>query len=193
MGPRPTRLLALAAAGSLTGVAARGLYAGLVGGMVTLDLGVGRRVRSLGPLRVEISAPREVVYAVTSAPYAERRSRAMQDKVEILERGGDMVLAAHRTPVGRGRVAVTVETVTFHPPERIGFRLVRGPVPHVRETFTFERAALDRTVLTYEGEMGTDLWGLGERWADVVAPAWDRAVEQSIAGIRAESERRHDG
>ncbi len=64
----------------------------------------------------------------------------MAEKVQILERGDGMVLAAHRTPVGGGLVAVTVETVTFNPPERIGFRLVRGPVPYVAETFELEES-----------------------------------------------------
>jgi hypothetical protein len=188
MTPRPLRVLALAAA---TSTAAGALYTGLVGGAVTLDLGVGRRTRPLGPLRIEVSAPRDVVYAVTTAPYAERRTRALEEKVEILERTGDMVLAAHRTPVRGGLTAVTLETVTFAPPERVGFRLVRGPVPHVSETFTFERAAPDRTVLTYEGEMGTDLWGIGERWGEVVARAWNHAVAQTFEEIRTEAERRH--
>jgi hypothetical protein len=48
-----------------------------------------------------------------------------------------MVLAAHFTPLGGrlGLVAQTVETVRFTRPERVDFRLVRGPVPHVVEAF----------------------------------------------------------
>jgi hypothetical protein len=50
-------------------------------------------------------------------------------------RGSDMVLAAHRTAL-RGRlVATTVETVRFTRPERIDFRLTRGPVPYVLSRF----------------------------------------------------------
>ena len=36
----------------------------------------------------------------------------------MLERGSDMVLAAHRTPVSRRLVATTMETVRFTRPER---------------------------------------------------------------------------
>jgi hypothetical protein len=50
----------------------------------------------------------------------------MQEKVEILERAGQMVLAAHRTTVGSGLTAVTVETVTLDPPHRMGFRPLRA-------------------------------------------------------------------
>ena len=44
-----------------------------------------------------------------------------------------MILAAHFTEVLGGLKAKTVETVRFERPERISFRLVRGPVPHVIE------------------------------------------------------------
>jgi hypothetical protein len=178
----------LTGAGLLVGAGGAG-YVGLVTGRLSLDLDFGRRTRPLGPWVVEIAAPREVVYAAATAPYAERRPRAMAEKVQILERGEGMVLAAHRTPVGGGMVAVTVETVTFTPPERIGFRLVRGPVPYVAETFELEEIP-SGTRLTYTGELGTDLGALGQRWGDLVARSWTATVERSLETIRVESERR---
>jgi hypothetical protein len=186
-----THEAAAVALGSLAalGAAAAGSYVGLVTGRLTLDLGVGRRSRPLGPLTVEVAAPREVVFEVATAPYAERRPRAMREKVDILERGEGMVLAAHRTPVGRGLVAVTVETVTFEPPGRIGFRLVRGPVPQVTETFDLEETATGSRLI-YTGEMGTDLGLLGERWGDVVQRSWVAAVASSLRAIQTEAERR---
>ena len=138
---------------------------------------------------VDIAAPRDVVYAAAAAPYAERRPAGLAEKVQILERGDGMVLAAHRTPVGGGLTAVTVETVTFDPPDAIGFRLVRGPVPHVAETFD-ARGDPGGTRLTYTGELGTDLGALGQRWGDLVARSWVATVRQSLETIRAESERR---
>ena len=65
--------------------------------------------------------------------------------------------------VGRlGLVAQTVETVRFTPPERIDFRLVRGPVPHVVEAFVLtEQAGGASTQLAYHGEIGADLCGGG--------------------------------
>jgi len=179
----------LASSVAAVGVAAAGGYVGLVTGRLSLDLGFGRRTRSLGPLSVEIAAPRTVVYDVAAAPYAVRRPRAMREKVDVLERGDGMVLAAHRTPVGGGLIAVTVETVTFEPPARMGFRLVRGPVPFVAETFDLEETSTG-TRLTYTGEMGTDLGALGERWGDLVERSWVSAVRQSFSTIKAEAERR---
>ena len=171
------------------GAAAGGTYVGLVTGRLSLDVGVGRRTRPLGPLTVDISAPREVVYAVAAAPYAERRPRAMREKVDIIERGEGMVLAAHRTPVGGGLTTVTIETVTFDPPTRIRFRLVRGPVPHVTETFELDETPTG-TRLSYTGEMATDLGPLGERWGDLVERTWIDAVRDSFTTIQAEAERR---
>jgi len=98
------------------------------------------------------------------------------------------VLAAHRTPVGRD-VAVTVEGVVLERPTRIGFRLVRGPVPHVVEEFVFDEVD-GATRLTYTGELGTDLWALGRAWGARVAPVWEEAVRRSLVQIRDAAERR---
>lgn len=83
--------LLLAAASAVTG------YELLVRGALTLDLGIGRRVRPLGPITVRIAAPCETVFDVVAAPYLGRTPRAMRSKLRVLERGSDLVLAAHYT------------------------------------------------------------------------------------------------
>jgi len=165
-----------------------GLYGLVARGSITVDLGVGRTLRPLGPLVWEIAAPRDVVFDVISAPYLRRTPRALHDKLRVLERGDDLVLAEHFTPVGPV-VTTTLETVRFEPPERVRFRLVRGPVPHVVESFAL-REVDDRTELEYTGELGTDLWAAGRLWGELVARRWEAAVEGSLAGIKAEAERR---
>jgi hypothetical protein len=112
----------------------------------------------------------------------------MHDKLDVLERGSDMALAAHFTTAGR-LTTTTVETVRFERPHRVSFRLVRGPVPHVLETYEL-RASLDGTDFVYSGELGADLWRLGQWWADRVAGPWEHAVASSIESIKAEAERR---
>ena len=184
---RVSRAAAVAACGA---AGAGGLYLGLVTGAVTLDLGVGRRLRPLGPLEVRVAAPRQVVYDVATAPYVVRPTRAMREKVQVLERGAGMVLAAHRTPIGGRLVATTTETVTFDPPGRIGFRLLRGPVPHVVESFRLTEVDPGTTLLRYEGEIGADLGALGRRWSDLVARTWEDTVRSSLEQIRTEAERR---
>jgi len=171
------------------GATAAGVYLGLVTGAVAPDLGLGRRTRPLGPTVVTIAAPREVVFDVIAQPYVGRRTRAMESKITILAAGSDLVLAAHRTPI-RGRLeAVTVETVHLQRPTRVDFRLVRGPVPHVVETFDLQPVGVG-TQLTYTGELGTDLWAIGARWGDLVADRWEAAVAETLEAVRVEAERR---
>lgn len=156
-------------------------------GALTVDLGWGRRVRPLGPFTVHVAAPREVVFDVAAVPYASPSPpRAVREKVTVLERGAGLVVAAHRTPTRFG-TAVTVETVTLERPERIGFRLLRGPVPHVVERFTLAQRD-GGTDLEYAGELGTDLWWLGGVWGGMVAKQWERAVESSLQHIAASAE-----
>jgi hypothetical protein len=119
----------------------------------------------------------------------------MREKINVLERGDDMVLAEHFTPIAGGRLAaVTVETVRFTRPERVDFRLVRGPVPQVVESFVLtERSSGSR--LTYEGQMGTDTCGGSgsggaPRWPGAGKPRsltlWRRSRPKPSVGPRAE-------
>jgi hypothetical protein len=179
------RTFGLAAAALIGGVG----YRLVVGGELTLDTGLGRRIRPLGPLTLAIAAPRETVFDVIAAPYLGRTPRTLAEEIEVLERGSDMVLAAHRTSVGWGMVATTIETVRFERPETVAFRLLRGPVPHVVERFTLHDDA-GSTRLDYLGELGTDYWQLGRWWGDQVARKWEATVWGSLVRIRDEAERR---
>jgi hypothetical protein len=175
---------------TLAGVTAVGavFWTLVVRGSLAVDLGVGRRYCPLGPLTMRIGAPRDVVFDVVSGPYLRKTPRALRAKLEVLERGDDLVLAAHHTPV-YGLTATTIEAVRFDAPERVNFRLVRGPVPHVVETFVLRELG-DETELEYTGELGTDLWGLGRLWGAAVARKWEATVAESLAAVRAEAERR---
>jgi hypothetical protein len=177
---------AVAAAGGLAGLS----YYLVVSGKVTIDTGWGRRVRPLGPFGVQIAAPASTVFDVIAAPYLGRTPRAMSGKLQVLQRGTDMVLAEHYTPLHRGRLtAATLETVTFDRPHKIGFRLVRGPVPYITEEFALaEQDGMTR--LDYSGELGTDFGIAGRWWADRVAAAWEAAVRSSFRSIQTEAERR---
>ena len=99
-----------------------------------------------------------------------------------------MALAAHFTVVKCG-TTTTLETVRFHRPERIDFRLVRGPVPHLTESFLLTTSDAG-SELRWQGELGTDGWAIGEWWGEIVARAWTRAVDASFHQIAAEAERR---
>ncbi len=161
----------------------------MVSGELTIDIGLGRTLRALGPFSVDVAASPEVVFDVIAEPYLSRTPRSMADKLEVVERGSDMVLAAHHTPVRRGLVATTLETVRFERPNRVDFRLVRGPVPHVLEHFLLHRRD-GVTTLEYAGELGADLWVAGRWWGEQVARKWEAAVRSSFTRIQTEAERR---
>jgi Polyketide cyclase / dehydrase and lipid transport len=180
------RLAAPLVAGAALG--ARTVYRLVAQGALTLDLGIGRRLQPLGPLVRAISAPPEVVFDVIAGPYLERTPRALADKLNVWERGSDMVLAEHLTAVKCG-TTTTLETVRFRRPKRIDFRVVRGPVPHVLESFLLTPSN-GGTELRWQGELGTDGWAIGQLWGGQVARAWTRAVSASLHDITAEAERR---
>ncbi len=183
----PGNVPALGLLSGLTGDSL-GLYALVVTGALTIDLGLGRRISQLGPMTVVINAPRELVFEIISAPYLGRTPRSMEAKLRVIERGQDMVLAAHYTRI-RGLVVTTLETVRFSAPDRIDFRLVRGPVPYVVEHFLL-RDRNEQCELEYGGDLGTDLWGVGQAWGRRVSCVWEEAVRTSLEGVRTEAERR---
>jgi hypothetical protein len=80
-------------------------------------------------------------------------------------------------------------TQTIAAPPEIVFRLVRGSVPHLVESFLLTPTE-GGTEFRWQGELGTDGWRLGEWWGRTVARAWTRAVEESLREIAAEAERR---
>lgn len=184
MGPGKRRL----ARSGCVAASVAGIYALTARGSLTLDLGIGRRLRSLGPMMWGIEASREVVFDVIAAPYLGRTPRALERKLRVLERGEDMVLAEHFTHASRF-VTTTVETVRFEQPAAVHFRLVRGPVPHVVESFQL-RETESGTELEYTGELGTDLWALGRWWGEVVARRWESTVRESLDAVKVEAERR---
>lgn len=148
------------------------------------------RRRPLGPFAVDVAAPVEVVFDVAAAPYAVRTPQALREKLSVIWRGETAVIAEHYTPVWRGRfTATTVELVTFERPSRIGFRLLRGPVARVEESFDFQPVD-GSTRLTYSGTLGATLGPLSGWWATLSARKWESVVRATFGEIKAEAERR---
>ena len=160
-----------------------------VTGRLSLDVGVGRSFHALGPLTVRMNAPRKTVFEVVSAPYLGRPSQQAAGSVEVLERGSDMVVAAHRTRL-RFFTAITVETVRFEPPQRVTFGLLRGPVPHVEEEFVL-RDADGGTEFSYQGRLAMDFWILGRLVGRfVAAPTWTSVVRRHLEDVKRAAEER---
>jgi Polyketide cyclase / dehydrase and lipid transport len=174
------------------GVLAVLLVGGLVGGFLLLamgrlhlELGWGRSFHDLGPIEVQISAPRDLVFAMISEPYLGHTPR--HAGIEVLSKGKDLAVAVHHTKV-HFYTARTVEAVKFDSPSRIGFRHLAGPVPHALEEFVLEEADGD-TKLGYRGEVGIDFYFLGRlagrHW---VRPQWERAVRDDLEDLKQRAE-----
>ncbi|HEY2965042.1 MAG TPA: SRPBCC family protein [Actinomycetota bacterium] len=158
-------------------------------GWLTLDLGWGRTLRPVGPIVSRIEAPRELVFEQISAPYLGRTPSGLRGKIEVLDRGDRLVVAAHRTKL-RWFESVTLESIVFDPPGRIGFRHLRGPVPHAVEEFLLREEA-GGTVLEYRGELGIDFWVLGRLAGRLwVVPTWEKAVRASLEHIKGQAQQR---
>lgn len=175
------------------------LVALMATGRLTLDTGWGRSTHEVGPLVVRYDAPRELVFQQLASPYLGRTPKEMRERLEVVERGEDLVVAAHHTDLGR-YTATTVEAVGFEEPERITFRHLRGPVPHAVEEFVLAETDDGGTELTYRGELGLDWGGAGRlaarRW---VVPVWRKQVAEHLEAVkpaveeRAERRRRRSG
>lgn len=156
-------------------------------GRLTLDLGWGRSLHPLGPISIQIAAPRELVFEILEAPYSGRAPAG--SGIEVLARGDSLVVAAHHTKV-HFYMARTVEAVEFERPGRIGFKHLTGPVPHAVEEFSLDDAG-GETELRYSGEVGIDFFVLGRvagrRW---VRPQWERTVREHLEDVKARAEQR---
>jgi hypothetical protein len=152
-------------------------------------VGWGRSFHALGPISVLVDAPRELVFDQIASPYLGRTPASLRGKLDVLDRGTDMAVAAHRTRLP-WMDAVTVEALHFDPPAGVTFRLLRGPVPHVVEEFALEEQEAG-TLLLYRGELGADLWLLGRIFGgSVVRPVWERTVAASLGQIKTGAEQR---
>jgi hypothetical protein len=166
---------------------AAGLFLLMAMGRLTLDLGWGRSLHPLGPIRVEIAAPRDLVFELINAPYAGRAPAGSE--IEVIARGDRLVVAAHYTKV-HFYTARTVEVVEFDPPSQVSFRHLGGPVPHASEEFALTETE-GKTKLEYRGEVGIDFFFLGRlagrHW---VRRQWERAVREHLDDLKARAEQR---
>jgi hypothetical protein len=181
------------AVGVLGALLIGGLAAGfllLAMGRLHLDLGWGRSLHELGPIELEIAAPRELVFELISEPYLGHTPK--DSKIEVVARGEDLAVAAHLTKV-HFYEARTVEVIEFEAPARVGFRHLTGPVPYAVEQFVLGEAEGGST-LRYGGEIGIDFFLLGRiagrYW---VRPQWERVVRKHLEDVkeRAQELERH--
>ncbi len=179
--------IAVGVLGALLIALGAGAFLLMAMGRLHLDLGWGRSMCELGPIKISIAAPRELVFEIIAAPYLGRAPA--RSGVEVLARSSELVVAAHHTPV-HFYTSRTVEAVDFEPPNRVGFRHLTGPVPHAVEEFTLDDAD-GETELRYSGELGIDFFVLGRiaarHW---VRPQWEGVVREHLEDVKERAEQR---
>lgn len=116
----------------------------------------------LPQLQVHIKADQRLVFQLLSA-IGQGQMPGTEGSSKVLEQKGDSLVAEFITPVktlmGQKRYR-TVEEVTLYPSERITFRALEGPLPHMREEFRLEGEE-GCTDLYYTGELGVGYWVFG--------------------------------
>lgn len=179
--------IAVGVLGALLLVGAAGLFLLMAMGRLTLDLGWGRSVHRLGPITMQIAAPRDLVFEMINAPYAGRAPGG--SGIEVIARDDHLVVAAHHTKI-HFYTARTIEVIELQPSSRVSFRHIGGPVPHAEEQFALTETE-DGTKIEYSGELGIDFFILGRvagrRW---VRPQWEGTVREHLEDLKGRAEQR---
>ena len=123
-------------------------------------------------------------------PYLGRAPRVPAEKLRVLERGSDMVLAAHFTPLGGGWGWSPRRWRRSGSPGPSGSTSAWSAGWFPRLWRPCAQRAGGWTRLAYHGEIGADLWGTGQCWCALVARRWEQTVAASLAAVKAEAQRR---
>ncbi len=147
------------------------------------------RIHELRPISVEIAAPRALVFEMAAATGGVLPGSPPHSS-EVLERDGDTLLVRYRTPAVLTEL-VMLERVQLHPPERIEYEVLEGPMEHVRETLAFDMVEPHLTLVRYGGMVGSNravVGGLIARW--VAVPAYDRFMRRQLRALKLAAEAR---
>jgi hypothetical protein len=99
--------------------------------------------RPLKQQSLEVAAPQRLVFEVVSSAGKVVEKRSDTEKVvEFSIELGD-------------RTIVTRELITLEPPERISYRWLEGPLPHVEEEIEVRATGEKRAEMVYRGEYAT--------------------------------------
>lgn len=146
----------------------------------------------IGPVYCRIAAPPELVYQMLAA-IGQGGTRS-GERSEVLSRDGNDLIADFwtcvRFPAGIERLVRTRERVTLHPPDRLDYEHLDGPVRGLRERIGTASAAGGGTVMTYVGRYEPRNVGdyLGARV--VAGPMIRRVMHQHFEDLRVRAEAR---
>ncbi len=147
---------------------------------------------AVGPVTVEIAATPALVYQMLAA--IGQGTQKDGERAEILEqRDGELVCdfwTRLSLPAGRDRLVRTRERVTLHPPDRIEYEHLDGPVRGLRDSIAVGTTAIGGARLTYTGTYEPS--GSVDRLRAILLarPAIHRAMDAHFADVRTRVEAR---
>lgn len=145
----------------------------------------------LRPQTIRIDAPRELVFQMMSNFGRGRLPGDNSEASRVVCREGNRIVAEFRTRAGLFTYT-TLEEVRLHPPERIEFRHMEGPLAYAVEEFAFRAVAERRTDLTHSGEFawsGFPFFG----WLGgliYTRPVFERAIAAHMDQVKSAAEAR---
>ena len=146
----------------------------------------------VGPVSIEIAAPPALVYQMLAA--IGQGGHKDGERAEILEqRDGELVCdfwTRVSLPAGRDRLVRTRERVTLHPPDRIDYEHLDGPVRGLRESIVVGLGTGQGSDLRYTGSYHPR--GLLDhlRATLLARPAIPRVMRAHFADVRDRAEAR---
>ena len=145
----------------------------------------------LRPQTIRIDAPRELVFQMMSHFGRGRLPGDSSESSCVVCREGDRLVAEFRTRAGFFTYT-TLEEVMLHPPERIEFRHLEGPLAYAAEEFVFRAVAERLTELTHSGEFVWSGFPLFGRLGGLIytRPVFERAIAAHMAQVKSAAEAR---
>ena len=145
----------------------------------------------LRPQTIRIDAPRELVFQMMSHFGRGRLPSDNSEASRVVCREGDRLVAEFRTRAGFFTYT-TLEEVRLHPPERIEFRHLKGPLAYAVEEFAFRAVDERRTDLTHSGEFVWSGFPLFGRLGGLIytRPVFERAIAAHMAQVKSAAEAR---
>lgn len=147
----------------------------------------------LSPQRLEIDAPCPLVWEMITS-VGRGQIPGSKNKAHLVERKSEHVLIAEFVTHSGKKVYTTLEEVTLHPPDRITYRHLEGPLPYVWEEIELKDADMEagrgKTLLLYSGEFRTkSLLGylLGPLY---IKPLFDRLAREHLQELKEAAESR---
>ena len=141
----------------------------------------------LSPQRLEIDAPCPLVWEMITS-VGRGQVPGSKNKAHLVERKSEHVLIAEFVTHSSKKVYTTLEEMTLHPPNRITYRHLKGPLPYVWEEIKLKDVVDDKgkhkTLLLYSGEFRTrSLLGylLGPLY---IRPLFDRLALEHLQELK---------